>query len=117
MQYDFDSSYTVSSSRVYWFDDGPFGGCRISRWLEDLLPPGRARLPVEATTPYTITKDAYDTVHFARHHPCAETGGEVARRQCHGNSRMDRQLNHTCMRQALFFLFSIAAVCQSTAQV
>ena len=64
VQYDFDSSYTVSSSRVYWFDDGPFGGCRIpAAWKIYYLRDG-AWLPVEATTPYTITKDAYDAVHF-----------------------------------------------------
>ena len=27
--YDFKGEQTVSSSTVYWFDDGPWGGCRI----------------------------------------------------------------------------------------
>lgn len=29
IQYDFDDMYTVSESSVFWFDDGPWGGCRI----------------------------------------------------------------------------------------
>jgi hypothetical protein len=27
--YDFDKPHAVSLSRVYWFDDGQWGGCRI----------------------------------------------------------------------------------------
>ena len=29
VQYDFEEEETVSSVKVYWFDDAPFGGCRV----------------------------------------------------------------------------------------
>lgn len=64
VQYDFDSSYTISSSGVYWFDDSPWGGCRIpASWKLLYLKDGQW-LPVKNASPYTITKDQYDRVKF-----------------------------------------------------
>jgi uncharacterized protein len=60
VQYDFQKSETVSKCSVYWFDDGPDGGCRIpSRW-RILYKEGSVWRPVKNISPYTITKDAYD---------------------------------------------------------
>lgn len=64
VQYDFDSVYTVSESRVYWFDDGPFGGCRIpASWTLYYLKEGEW-VPVKNTTPYSVTRDQYDILRF-----------------------------------------------------
>ena len=31
LQYDFKQAATISTSTVYWFDDGPWGGCRVPK--------------------------------------------------------------------------------------
>lgn len=64
VQYDFDSSYTVSSSKVYWFDDGPFGGCRVPAKWQLFYQQGGQWVPVKNTTPYPTDKDKYDVVQF-----------------------------------------------------
>lgn len=64
VQYDFDQAYTISSSKVYWYDDGPWGGCRIPvGWALYYLKDG-AWLPVHPTSPYEIAKDRYCRVQF-----------------------------------------------------
>jgi uncharacterized protein len=64
VQYDFDSTYTVSSSSVYWFDDSPWGGCRIpAGWKISYLKDGKWEA-VKNASPYTITKDHYDNIKF-----------------------------------------------------
>jgi uncharacterized protein len=64
VQYDFDSVRTVSSSKVYWFDDGPWGGCRIpAAWKLYFLKDGQW-IAVHANTPYEIAKDRYCQVQF-----------------------------------------------------
>ena len=65
VQYDFDKEYTVSESSVYWFDDGPFGGCRIPAAWKLLYKDGDNWVPVSNTTAYTVSKDKYDTIKFA----------------------------------------------------
>jgi uncharacterized protein len=64
VQYDFDQEQTVSESSVYWFDDSPFGGCRIPASWKVLYKDGENWVPVKNTTDYTITKDKYDNVKF-----------------------------------------------------
>lgn len=64
VQYDFDTAQTVSESQVYWFDDGPWGGCRIPASYTVYYKSGDKWLPVENTTPYTISKDGYNTLQF-----------------------------------------------------
>jgi DUF1680 family protein len=64
IQYDFEEPAEVSETMVYWFDDGPFGGCRIpAEWRIEYLSGGNWR-PVEAVGEYTITKDGWDTLKF-----------------------------------------------------
>jgi DUF1680 family protein/amino acid transporter len=64
VQYDFDQVYTVSSSKVYWYDDGPWGGCRIpAAWTLYYLKDG-AWLPVHNTSSYEIARDRYNHVQF-----------------------------------------------------
>lgn len=64
VQYDFEKEETVSKCRVYWFDDGPFGGCRIpDAWEIQYLYKGKW-IPVENTNPYKVTKDGWDELNF-----------------------------------------------------
>lgn len=64
VQYDFDSSYTVSESRVYWFDDGPWGGCRIPvSWKLYYKKDGEWK-PVKNQSSYEISKDKFNSVKF-----------------------------------------------------
>jgi uncharacterized protein len=64
VQYEFESVETISSSRVYWFDDGPWGGCRIpDAWELQYLENGKWK-PVKLKGKYTITKDGWDEIQF-----------------------------------------------------
>jgi hypothetical protein len=64
VQYDFEKPAAVTSSKVYWFDDGPFGGCRIPAGWRLLYKDGEAWKPVKNKTAYEVNKDAYSTVSF-----------------------------------------------------
>jgi uncharacterized protein len=64
VQYDFNSEHTVSSCKVYWFDDGPWGGCRIpAKWTIYYKKDGQW-LPVKNTSEYELAKDKYNSVSF-----------------------------------------------------
>lgn len=65
VQYDFDRPQTISKTKVYWFDDGPEGGCRIPDEWELLYLSGNIWKPVRAKTPYTVTKDGWDFLEFS----------------------------------------------------
>jgi DUF1680 family protein len=71
VQYDFDTTYTISSSKVYWFDDGPWGGCRIPASWKLLYKKDGEWVPVKNITPYETVKDRYNTVQFE---PVTTTG-------------------------------------------
>jgi DUF1680 family protein len=64
VQYDFDQEYTVSESKVYWFDDGPWGGCRIPASWKLYYKKDGEWVPVQTTGAYEIAKDKYNTVKF-----------------------------------------------------
>jgi DUF1680 family protein len=64
IQYDFDEEATVSSSKVYWFDDGPFGGCRVPDTWEIEYKSGKAWKPVKAKGDYGVAKDKWNTIEF-----------------------------------------------------
>ena len=62
IQYDFESTKTISSSKVYWFDDRPFGGCRIPQeWVLEYKS-GNQWKTVDAT--YPVAKDNWSEVNF-----------------------------------------------------
>jgi hypothetical protein len=65
IQYDFSEEQTVSESKVYWYDDSPFGGCRIPASWELLYKQGDQWVPVQTSAPYENAKDKYNTVRFA----------------------------------------------------
>ncbi len=71
IQYDFDSPYTISKSKVYWYDDKPWGGCDLPVSWKLLYKKDNEWVQVDATTPYEIAKDKYNTVEFK---PVTTTG-------------------------------------------
>lgn len=62
--FDFAHKEQVSKVKIYWFDDGPHGGCRIPASWEVQYKKGKKWKPVKNTSAYTLTKDAWDEVHF-----------------------------------------------------
>ena len=64
VQYDFNTEHTISESKVYWYDDGPWGGCRIPASYQLFYKKDGEWVPVKNTTPYTISKDSYNKVTF-----------------------------------------------------
>jgi DUF1680 family protein len=62
--YDLEKATTISRSKVYWFDDGPDGGCRIPDEWKILYRSGDQWKPVKESTPYKISKDGWDSVNF-----------------------------------------------------
>jgi len=64
VQYDFEETEEVSVVKVYWFDDGPEGGCRVPDNWELLYLHNGSWLPVNNNTDYTITKDDWDVLEF-----------------------------------------------------
>ncbi|MDP4223131.1 MAG: glycoside hydrolase family 127 protein [Bacteroidota bacterium] len=64
IQYDFEKPEIISRSKVYWFDDGPDGGCRIPDEWGILCLTGNTWKPVNARSPYMVTKDAWNSIEF-----------------------------------------------------
>lgn len=64
IQYDFEKPEMISGTKVYWFDDGPDGGCRVPDEWEILYLTGNQWKPVTAGSKYTITKDGWDSLEF-----------------------------------------------------
>jgi uncharacterized protein len=66
ISYNFESEKTVSSSTVYWYDDGPWGGCRVPEsWKIYYKDTAGNWIPVENTTPYAVIKGVRNEVSFA----------------------------------------------------
>lgn len=72
LQYDFEKPETISKTKVYWFDDGPDGGCRIPDEWEIQYKAGNTWKPVKIVVEkglrpfsgYPLTKDGWDSVEF-----------------------------------------------------
>lgn len=64
VQYDFDRPQEVSFSSVYWFDDGPWGGCRVPASWTLLYKKGDEWVPVENASGFGTAKDKYNEVQF-----------------------------------------------------
>jgi hypothetical protein len=65
VQYDFQTPATISSSRVYWFDDGPDGGCRIPSGWKLYYKKKNKWISVQNSGSYEINKDRYSSVKFS----------------------------------------------------
>ncbi|OFY57692.1 MAG: six-hairpin glycosidase [Bacteroidetes bacterium GWF2_41_9] len=64
VEYDFEKPERISKTKVYWFDDGPAGGCRVPVEWEILQLNGNVWEPVRARNRYKITKDGIDSLMF-----------------------------------------------------
>jgi hypothetical protein len=66
VQHEFDAPRKVSSTKVYWFDDGPLkGGCRVPKsWKVLYRDPGGNWQPVKARGEYGVEPDKYNAVAF-----------------------------------------------------
>jgi len=65
IQYTFEKSEKVSKCKVYWFDDGPWGGCRIpDSWKIFYRATDGSWKEVSTTTQYGVEKDKLNEVSF-----------------------------------------------------
>ncbi len=63
--YEFPHEATISSTTVYWFDDGPWGGCRVPKtWKLYYQKDNGDWEPVVAQQPYTTQKGSANTTRF-----------------------------------------------------
>ena len=63
--YEFEKPETVSAAKVYWYDDGPWGGCRIpNAWKVQYFDNNGNWQDVKTKTEYKPQKDAYNEVKF-----------------------------------------------------
>ena len=64
--YNLSASSTVSSSTVYWFDDAPWGGCRVPKsWRLYYKDESGAWLPVDPVSAYGTEKGIGNRVDFS----------------------------------------------------
>jgi uncharacterized protein len=64
IQYDLNNPEKISKTKVYWFDDGPDGGCRLPDDWEILYLNENVWMPVTGKMPYKTTKDGWDSLVF-----------------------------------------------------
>jgi DUF1680 family protein len=65
IQYDFAKTERISSAKVYWYDDGPFGGCRVpAAWKLLYKEANGTWTPVNNLTGYGVDKDKNNEVNF-----------------------------------------------------
>ena len=63
--YEFPEASTVQSSTVYWYDDGPWGGCRVPKaWRIFFKNDNGEWQPVSGADKYPTTKGTACTVNF-----------------------------------------------------
>ena len=65
VQYVFEKREKVSSVKVYWYDDGPWGGCRVPEsWKLYYQTEQGNWNEVKATNEYGVAKDQYNMLKF-----------------------------------------------------
>lgn len=65
ISYEFPEAMTVSSATVYWYDDGPWGGCRVPEsWKLYYKDTSGNWVDVENPDQYGVKKGAPNTVRF-----------------------------------------------------
>ena len=63
--YEFPAESTVQSATVYWYDDGPWGGCRVPQSWRILYQDAQGRwMPVTGASGYPTDKGSACTVNF-----------------------------------------------------
>lgn len=66
VQYDFAKEQEVSLVKVYWFDDGPNGGCRVPASWKVFYKDGDKWVSVKNLDDYKVEKDKYNEVKFEK---------------------------------------------------
>lgn len=65
ISYEFPEAMTVSSSTVYWYDDAPWGGCRVPKsWKIYYKDASSNWVDVENPDQYGVAKGTSNTVRF-----------------------------------------------------
>jgi DUF1680 family protein len=65
LQYTFAAPASISSATVYWFDDGPWGGCRVPKsWSVEYKDASGNWQAVAHPTGYTVQKGSANIVNF-----------------------------------------------------
>ena len=64
VQYNFEQPAQVNNVKVYWFDDGPEGGCRVPESWKILYKNNGDWKEVNNKSPYKTKKDTYNEVNF-----------------------------------------------------
>lgn len=65
LAYEFPTATTVQSSTVYWYDDGPWGGCRVPQsWKFYYKSTAGEWTEVQGADHYTVMKGVANTVNF-----------------------------------------------------
>ncbi len=65
MTYEFPEATTVQSSTVYWYDDGPWGGCRVPKWWKVYyMDEAGEWQEVKNADKYGVEKGCANTVNF-----------------------------------------------------
>lgn len=63
--YEFEEQKSISESTVYWFDDSPWGGCRIpAAWRLYYRDANGEWVAIEPRNGYPVMKDAPCTADF-----------------------------------------------------
>lgn len=64
VQYDYETPQQISATSVYWFDDGPDGGCHVPASWRVLYRDGETWQPVTVESAYGTAKDQFNNVTF-----------------------------------------------------
>jgi hypothetical protein len=64
LAYYFDKPKSVYQTKVYWFDDGPNGGCRVPADWKLYYLQDSTWVSVSNSSDYTITRNGYDKLNF-----------------------------------------------------
>ena len=64
VRYDFDEARLLSSVDVYWFDDGPHGGCRLPASWQLFYKEADSWKPVKNASAFGVEPDQYNRVSF-----------------------------------------------------
>ncbi len=66
VEYKFDCQQAISEASVYWFDDGPWGGCRIPKSWRILYNQNNRWVPVKNLATYPVEKNRLCKVNFEK---------------------------------------------------
>jgi len=65
IQYTFEKQEKVSVAKVYWYDDGPWGECRVPEWWKLYYQTSDGKWQeVKTNSPYSVDKDKYVALPF-----------------------------------------------------